>query len=418
VELTEETIVAPFLFPGIAGVFVTLGIGFCFGFVLERAGFGNAKNLAAQFYLHDMRVLKVMFTAIVTAMLLLFLGAALGLVDYARLWVPHTFLGPAIVGGLALGIGFIVGGYCPGTSLVSLGTWKIDGAFFAAGVLFGTMGFAVTAPALWGFWNQVGAMGRFTLFELAGVDAGMVVLGVLAMAIGAFAFAEWVERRFASEPRTAIPSHRSTVFRRTAIAVGAAIALVTALIGQPTVAKRMVWKQVDFAQRLSSREVYIDPAELLGLMHNNQIRLRMLDVRSESDFNVFHLLDAERVSLSDLEGAWPSALPPDTIVVTMSNDEQAATDAWKRLSVHANVNAYVLAGGVNRWLDLYSRQRSSVPGPEVASEGPDSLRHSFDAAWGDRSPEARPKRERVAQRPFPAKVKVLTPLRQEGGGCG
>ena len=53
---------APFTFGHSAGTIVTLVIGFFFGFVLERAGFGNAGNLAAQFYLYDMRVLKVMFT--------------------------------------------------------------------------------------------------------------------------------------------------------------------------------------------------------------------------------------------------------------------------------------------------------------------------------------------------------------------
>ena len=49
------------------GLLIGTLIGFAFGFVLERAGFGNAKNLAAQFYLTDTRVLKVMFSAIATA---------------------------------------------------------------------------------------------------------------------------------------------------------------------------------------------------------------------------------------------------------------------------------------------------------------------------------------------------------------
>ena len=50
---------------GLVGAVV---IGFFFGFVLERAGFGRATTLAAQFYLTDMTVFKVMFSAIVTAM--------------------------------------------------------------------------------------------------------------------------------------------------------------------------------------------------------------------------------------------------------------------------------------------------------------------------------------------------------------
>ncbi len=44
-------------------------IGIAFGFVLERSGFGNAHKLVGQFYGKEMFVLKVMFTAVVTAML-------------------------------------------------------------------------------------------------------------------------------------------------------------------------------------------------------------------------------------------------------------------------------------------------------------------------------------------------------------
>jgi len=58
-----------------------------------------------------MTVLKVMFTAIVTAMLLIFLASALLLLDFDRLYVNPTYLWPAIVGGLLLGMGFIIGGY-------------------------------------------------------------------------------------------------------------------------------------------------------------------------------------------------------------------------------------------------------------------------------------------------------------------
>ncbi len=93
---------------------------------LESAGFGNSKLLAAQFYFKDMRVFKVMFTAIIVAMTLIFLSSALGLLDYNLIWVPPTYLWPGIVGGLIMGVGFIIGGFCPGTSLVGLATGKLD----------------------------------------------------------------------------------------------------------------------------------------------------------------------------------------------------------------------------------------------------------------------------------------------------
>ncbi len=88
------------------------------------------------------------------------------------------------------------------------------------------------------------------------------------------------------------------------------------------------------------------------MMHNNQIDLVLVDVRGEAEYNLFHLIDAQRLTLAELGHGWPQRLSDDAVVVVMSNDEQAAEEAWKRLAVQ-RVNVYVLAGGINRWLDLY-----------------------------------------------------------------
>jgi len=94
---------------GAMAVVVLLGIGF--GFVLERAGFGDSRRLAAQFYLHNMTVFKVMFTAIITAMALVFLLSGLQILDFGRIFVNPTFMWPGVLGGLIFGVGFIIGGY-------------------------------------------------------------------------------------------------------------------------------------------------------------------------------------------------------------------------------------------------------------------------------------------------------------------
>jgi hypothetical protein len=91
--------------------FVALLIGFAFGYLLEMAGFGNSNKLAGQFYLKDMTVFKVMFTGILVAMVLIFAAAGLGLVDYNRIFVNPTYLWPGIVGGIIMGVGFIIGGF-------------------------------------------------------------------------------------------------------------------------------------------------------------------------------------------------------------------------------------------------------------------------------------------------------------------
>ncbi len=426
---------APWSFSPAVEAAITVLIGFCFGFVLERAGFGNARNLAAQFYLHNMRVLKVMFTAIVTAMLLVFFASALGWLDFDRVGVPATYLGPAVLGGLLLGVGFILGGYCPGTSLVAAATLKLDGMAFVAGVVAGLLAFAETSPGFWAFFNTAGYLGRVTWADLLGVDAGVVVLGVVVMALGAFAFAEFLERKFARPEPTddvgQIENGRRAAERHWRwAAVGAALALaaVTWGVGQPSLERKMSRAESALAASLRSRAVHIDPAELLALMHGNQMPLVLVDVRPESDFNVFHLLDARRVDVADLTPRWAARLPPSAVVVVMSNDEAGAHEAWKRLAVLLHPNpyvpvtdrsrVYVLAGGVNRWLDLFQANRGDVPGPEIPSSGNDRLAHRFTAAVGAQHRVSRPPATLASGRSFSPKVKAPVARRVVGGGCG
>ncbi len=186
----------PFELTGTASILVHLAIGFGFGFTLERAGFGDARKLAAQFYLHDMTVLKVMFTAIVTAMAVVHWGWALGLVDLPRVWINPTYLWSAIAGGVVLGAGFIIGGYCPGTSIVAAATLKIDGVFFVLGVMLGIFVFGEVVPSFWNFYQTAGDLGRFTLADWMGLPTGTVTLLVAAMAVFMFWGAEQLERAF------------------------------------------------------------------------------------------------------------------------------------------------------------------------------------------------------------------------------
>ena len=173
-----------------------LGVGF--GFSLEQAGFGDSRKLAAQFYLHEMRVLKVMFTAIITAMTLIFWGVALELVSYELLYVNPTYLHSGAAGGFLLGIGFIIGGFCPGTSLVAASTLKLDGVFFFLGCLAGVALFAEWVPHFRRFYELGGAYGRLTLPEVLGLSAELSVFLVLLMAVFMFWGAEKLEAVFAA----------------------------------------------------------------------------------------------------------------------------------------------------------------------------------------------------------------------------
>ena len=180
---------------GASFIVVSLLLGFFFGFFLERAGFSSAIRLTGQFYFRDWSVLKVMFGAIVVAMLGLAWLSLAGVLDFGAIYVPETYLWPQLVGGLLLGAGFILGGYCPGTGVVAAVTGKLDALFFLAGIFGGIWIFGAAEPALHEF-HQSGARGVLTLPQVLNLPAGVVASLVTLVALGAFWVAEMSESRW------------------------------------------------------------------------------------------------------------------------------------------------------------------------------------------------------------------------------
>lgn len=178
-----------------ADLVIALLLGAGFGFCLERAGLGSARKLTAVFYLYDMAVVKVMLTAIVTAMVGLSLLSAAGVLNLSELYLEPTSYAAQAIGGLIFGAGFIIGGYCPGTSVAAMATGKKDGIAFALGMLTGVMAYAELTPGLDG-WIGATSSGELTLPSVSGIGmawwaaAFVIVLLLLARAM------DWLQRRF------------------------------------------------------------------------------------------------------------------------------------------------------------------------------------------------------------------------------
>jgi rhodanese-related sulfurtransferase len=353
-----------------------------------------------------------MFGAIIVAMILIFAASGLGLLDYNLIWVNPTYLWPGIIGGLIMGFGFIIGGFCPGTSLVAAATAKLDGIFFVLGVLFGIFLFGETVGLYDEWWNS-SYMGRFTLPELFGLPTGVVILGLTLMALGMFWAAEKLEQHFGNTDPNTAPRWR---YVAAVVILLAAIALIA--IGQPTTADR--WQAIapEKAPLLAERTVQIHPAELLETLHDRKIKVRLLDVRPEGDYNLFHVQDAEHVPLADLPALTEELIaePDNTVVVVMSNDETAATEAWKLLVAESVPNVYILEGGVNNWIDTFTTESF---GPDyVAVDGrDDQLRYAFTAALGSAHAAAEPD-PHLFEIPFTPKIQLQLKRAPGSGGCG
>jgi uncharacterized membrane protein YedE/YeeE len=190
--------IGPFVETGLlspaAGLVMAILIGFAFGWFLEQGGLGNARKLAGQFYLTDLTVFKVMFSAIVTAALGLFWFGRLGVIDPALLYVPVTYVLPQLAGGVVFGLGFVMGGLCPGTSCVAASTGRIDGLALMAGMLFGVLGFNELYPVIASFYSST-PMGAATVPDLLGIPTGNALFLLTVIAIAAFVVGHRIERR-------------------------------------------------------------------------------------------------------------------------------------------------------------------------------------------------------------------------------
>lgn len=372
--------------PGFTALALPLLIGIGFGASLEMSGFGDSRKLAAQFYLKDMTVLKVMFTGIVVAGVLLGLSAALGWLDFERVFVNPTYMLPGILGGLIMGVGFIIGGFCPGTSLVAASTLKIDGILFLLGVTSGIFAFGETVGLYGGFW-QSSALGRFTLPEFFQVDAGIVLIGVVAMALFMFRLAELSEAHFGRrQPASAL---RFFPQRRAAWGFGGALlalAVLAAVVGQPSAERRWRTQAPILGERLTTRAVYAHPLEVAELMQDTSVHTRIIDLRPEREYNLFHLRQAENLDLASLRERTTikrfQALPPNTVFFTVSNDEALATEAWQLLAAQGVGNVYVLEGGINNWLVNFP-PLPCLAKPRAGERAVDSLAFTFFRAAGD-----------------------------------
>jgi hypothetical protein len=388
---------------GELGLIVAVLLGFGFGFVLERAGFGRSTKLAAQFYLHDMTVFKVMFSAIVTAMLGLMLASGLGMADLTALSsqiVSWTYIWPMLIGGLALGAGFIISGYCPGTSLVGAASGHIDAWVTFGGVALGSYLYSEIQPLVVSFHNS-GELGAAFLYSTLGVPAPVLALGVVAMAVGCFIGAEKVEAIFSRKrsnlegrdqlrAKVAHPTARRLAFAT--FGVAAMLALATMVVPIPTT-------------DASIRDIEtIGPADLAHRVLDEPWNIRIIDVRSIEDCT------NERVPGSE-------CAPPDSIAnlglefIPGHKDLVVVGDADQEVPAEVMAyqgRVYALENGFAAWND-FALTIPEPPGPAASEEDREAYR--FQAAlFASLTGEAN------AAPPPPAPTAVYIPKKKKGGG--
>jgi hypothetical protein len=169
-------------------------IGMSFGIVMEGSGFSSSRKIVGLFYGYDFTVLKVFFTATITAAIGIFYFDYLGWMDFSMLYIHPTYVTAAIIGGIIMGIGFVTGGFCPGTSIVAAAIGKIDAIVFTAGMMVGILIFSEAFGLLEGIYNGK-YLGRVLVSDAIGMSSYLFLLLFTLIAVIAFYVTSLIRKR-------------------------------------------------------------------------------------------------------------------------------------------------------------------------------------------------------------------------------
>lgn len=163
--------------------------GIAFGFLLQRGGVLRYDRQIGALRLMDMTILKFMLSAILVAMVGVYLLKDMGLV---KLNLKPTILGAQILGGLIFGLGWGVLGYCPGTQMGALGEGRWDAVWGIMGMLLGAALYAEAFPLMKATVLTWGVYGKITLPQILGVNHWIVIVPLIIGSIGLFL---WFEKK-------------------------------------------------------------------------------------------------------------------------------------------------------------------------------------------------------------------------------
>jgi rhodanese-related sulfurtransferase len=138
--------------------------------------------------------------------------------------------------------------------------------------------------------------------------------------------------------------------------------LLAVVAGNPT---RPVHGTVDvtrLAEIVEQEEDHVTAVELAKWIRDDHKGLRVLDIRSETEFDEFHIPGAKRAALADI-----ARMPLDSTAtyVLYSEGGTHAAQGWFLLRARGIENAYFLRGGLYEWLEQIMNPRVPSTMPQI-----------------------------------------------------
>ena len=274
---------------------IALIVGIGFGFVLEQAGFSSTKKLVGLFYGYDFTVLKVFFTAGVTAMIGVLFFGHIGILDLSLIYINPTFLYSALVGGAVMGAGFIIGGFCPGTSVCAAAIGKIDGMAFVLGSFLGVFAFAQGYPLIENLYLAE-AWGPVMINDQLGMSAILFAIALTLVAFFAFYVTGIIEDRV-NKHDSLIPKK---IYSRYAFTMGFAFLMIAFMAFTPD-KKQIIQNRIARAEQQKKCVFHEVSADKLAFeISSNHYKINIIDVRSPEEYKEYHIPLAINIPLNEI----------------------------------------------------------------------------------------------------------------------
>ncbi len=324
---------------------VALIIGILFGVILEQAGFSTSKKLVGLFYGYDFTVLRVFFTAGLVAMIGVMGLEHYGLIDINLVYVNPTFLWSAIIGGLIMGLGFVVGGFCPGTSVCAAAIGKIDAMIFIVGAFFGVLVFAEGYPLFEGLYKSAN-WGNPRIFETLNMSQNIFAFIIIVFALFAFWAASIVENKVNG---VAKPPIRLTPYYIGIASIGIIMAFSAFVFPERKASLNQLVEDENFVQSYNIKTVTVDEFALCLLKIMECDKFQIFDFRSEEEFKKMSLPKSTLFTLDNLFEKEPNKLLnlKHKINVFVADDEFTE----KKMAIIATELGYkriqIVKGGLN-----------------------------------------------------------------------
>ncbi len=383
----------PDIFSNELNYIIALVIGVAFGFSLEQAGFSSSRKLAGMFYGYDMTVLKVFFTAALTAIAGVLLLNYFGYLNLNVIYVNPTFLPSALAGGIIMGLGFIIGGFCPGTSVCAAAIGKIDAMFYIVGIMIGIFLFTVFYPGIEAFY-KADYLGSIKIYDTLGMSRGAFVFLLILVAIGAFITATLVEKKI-----NRVKDHpEKPMFKKYYLSIAFSIVVAFILLFLPEWKTKLLAHASGDVQKDKQAIEMITDDELAYRLINMDEKIQLVDVREPDEYKRSKIVSAVNIPVDSMVNAeWYSFIKNNRkTLVFYSDKESKAEKAYFVARELGHENNKVLKGGITVFNnDFFNRDyRQGARDDETArfrTEAAASLKELEKTLKNKKLPKKKPK---------------------------